>query len=341
MVSGGHGDHIGQAQRGWVGRALVVVVALVSGGEDVQSRRGLQNVLESGIVRATAPGVGNDPGSDPISVGDPLDGIRELAHPQLAQELDAGNLGAAHHPRQILRVALAGPDHCGAVGSVSVVVHGSAILFARVVAVNVVHHAVLVVVDPVSGNLPGIDPNVAPQGFVRVINPGVDHSDQGSPLVCPPARLDLPRLGSIDISIGSPSGLPLIVKRPVFGIELVAMAEFHQVVGRHVLHLWLLAPQLASALGGEPFGQFHLGELTPQTLQHGLPELEGLDQLGSALAQEVLRVGRLPRLDGPRSELNQDLSRDSSVCSLLDHGARLPRFTGGRLGRPTKLPGSC
>src|SRR5207249_4602230 len=134
------------------------------------------------------------------------------------QDVDAGG-GQVHAAGAVVgevgqRVIMVGGGHGDDV--VQVVagrVGGREIVVVAVVAVHVVHEAVVVVVDAVAGDLAGVGPDVVAQVGVVVIDAGVDDGDDGGVI----AGGLVPGLGGVDVGVGGAAGLDGVVEVPLRG----------------------------------------------------------------------------------------------------------------------------
>ena len=113
--------------------------------------------------------------------------VEELEGHQLGIPVDSDDTAAV--------VALAG-NRAGDVRAVTMNVHRIAIVVGEVVAVDIVHVAVTIVVDAVAGDFARIGPDVLHQIGMRVVDPRVDDANEDIG-----AGLNAPRLGRIDIGI--------------------------------------------------------------------------------------------------------------------------------------------
>ena len=94
------------------------------------------------------------------------------------------------------------------------VIHRIAVVVDEVVAMHIVHETVLVVVEAVAGNLPGIGPDIGRQIGMRVVDARVNHAnDDGAA----PGR-DSPRLRSVDVGVNDASCLSRVVEAVELGI---------------------------------------------------------------------------------------------------------------------------
>src|SRR5262249_9769888 len=136
-----------------------------------------------------------------------------------------------------------GADGTRDVGAVALVVHRVGVVVDEVVAVDVIHVAVVVVVDAVAGDLARVGPDVGGQVGVGVVHAGVEDGDDHTT----GAGGDVPRLGGVDVGVRGAAGLPGVVQAPHRGeVRVVGdLVDVQGVVGRRAQH------ERAGRVGGE------------------------------------------------------------------------------------------
>ena len=94
--------------------------------------------------------------------------------------------------------------------TVSLVVHGVAIVVDEVVSVNIVDESVAIVVQSVAGDFAGIGPDVGGQIVVRVVDARVDHAHNDIAA----AGRNAPGGAGVDVGVGGPAGLARVFQSP-------------------------------------------------------------------------------------------------------------------------------
>ena len=132
----------------------------------------------------------------------------------------------------------------------AVVVEGISVAVREVVAVDVVHVAVAVVVQAVVGDLAGVGPHVGHEVGVRVVDTRVDHSD----LEVRVAGEDVPGLHGVNVGARSPARLPGVVEAPKIGEPLVVRRplDAQLVIGLGVLDPGTAPEAVDRLLHGDP-----------------------------------------------------------------------------------------
>ena len=142
------------------------------------------------------------------------------------------------HARDADAVVADGADDAGDVGAVAVLVVGVAVLVARVVAVDVVDEAVLVVVEAVAGDLAPVHPQVRLEVEVVEIDAGVedDDGDGVAPGRDGVRRGGRPRLEGVDVGVGHGGRAvdevakgAVVMERPLEGEEGVVRGQHGRV----------------------------------------------------------------------------------------------------------------
>ena len=193
----------------------IVVETVVAGRRDEEDARRVgcrDRVLQELGEGAATPARVDQPGAV-------VDGVLD-GHGRGVGETGAGGIeelqghepslpGRAHHAETVG----GGGDDAPHVGTVAVVVLGVAVAIDPVVAVDVVHETVGVVVEPVGRDLAGVDPEVGGQVHMGRVDAGVDDGDDDAGI----ADRHVPRLGGVDVGIGDAAGLAGVVQAPLLG----------------------------------------------------------------------------------------------------------------------------
>ena len=95
----------------------------------------------------------------------------------------------------------------GTVGTVTVIIHRIRIVIGKVISVNVVHVAIFVIIETVTGNFAAVDPHVIAQIGMVVIHTGIKDRNDGS--TCSGERI--PRFWRVDIRVGHTACLARVV----------------------------------------------------------------------------------------------------------------------------------
>ncbi len=143
-------------------------------------------------------------------VVDAFDGVGGHADAAGGEKLERHEAAAPGDADESGGVVAVGGDGAGAVGAVAVVVVGIAVARVGVEAVDVVDHAVVVVVDAVAGDLGGVDPEVGREVGMRKMDTAVDDRDNHARGVVGHG----PGGGGVDVGPGHAAGATGVVERP-------------------------------------------------------------------------------------------------------------------------------
>ena len=315
---GSHRKHVVGRVARWIVRVGVVVGRGVARRGDEEPRRGEQVVERLGVT-SSAPTVAGDGEAHGVGVGERIDRIGDASASARAEELQAGQTSLPGHTRDTDAVVASSGDGPGAVGPVSVVVHGIGIVVDEVPTVDVVDEPVAVVVEAVAGNLAGVGPHVVDQVGVEVIQSRVDD-----------AHLDV-----LVARVGVPSQRRLDLVHPVQErvAGIVGDADrFHQEVGFGVFDRGILAQQAHRLVTGHPgFVEVHQDQ-TPG----GEGRLDGAGFPGRGqgldLEHRHAREGRFRERSDAGLQADDQSTRDGGLgeiggrqdARMVDHGGPCP-----------------
>jgi hypothetical protein len=246
------------------------------------------------------PGVVGDVHTLRHRVVDGFDGIRDVAAIG-AEELERSDLGIPVNARHTYAVVAGRSDGARDVRAVLVAVAGDGVgivdggvVVGEVVAVDVVHVAVAVVVRAVAGDLAGVGPDVVPEVRVVDVHALVDHAYHDVRAT----GGHIPGLGHVGVSIRGPAGLAGVIEAPQVSVAGI-------VGSRGRVHLEV-------RLGVGDAGRLFVG-------LHGLGDGEVPRQVHDVhvAAGQVL-------LD-PRAVLPVEFAQVGRRCGLLEHDDHLAR----------------
>ena len=171
------GDVPGRVERGRVG----VRPAVPGRGDDEHPGRlgPADGRVEQGVVRPAAPACVNDRGPVGDRVVDRPDRAGRVPDARIVDELHAHKPGRPGHPADAGAVVPGRPDDPGDVSAVAVPIERVAVVVRRVGPIDIVDVPVPVVVTAVAGDLARVPPHVRGQVRVAVVDPAVDHRDDG------------------------------------------------------------------------------------------------------------------------------------------------------------------
>ena len=209
VVGRRHGDHVRYVVRRGIRRRRVVVGPVVpcSGDEERVVLVGdVDRIGERLRVDVVRPRVVHDVGAVLRRVEDGADRVRIGPGALRVQELDRHDPHVPVDAGDADAVVAGRADRARDMRSVPVVVRRVVVVVRKVPPVPVVEEAVVVVVDTVVATtaavLAGVDPDLRAQIGMRPVDAGVDHRDRHVRA----ARGDVPRLGRIDVGVGSAAG---------------------------------------------------------------------------------------------------------------------------------------
>ena len=215
MIRGHDGEDVGRVITRRKERGGVVVAAIVarrSDEDDVGGPGRIDGVLERLFIAAAAPGVVHHPSAHERGVFDGGDGVGGVAAAAVIEKFERHDAHLPADAGHADAVVALGADGAGAMRAVVMVVHRIAIKIREVVAVEVVHEAVVVIVDAVARDFAGVDPDVVGQVGMGVIHAGVDDGDDHIAA----AGVEIPGGGRINVRVGRAAGLPGVVHSPEF-----------------------------------------------------------------------------------------------------------------------------
>ena len=215
VVGRGDRDNVVQVVACRIARRGVVVAAVVPRCCHKQApgaAGGSNRIVHGRVVPSPAPTVVGDAGAHHGGIFDCQEGVVRRSAPIVIEELEGHELGIPVDARHSGAVISLRCNRARAVRAVTIAVHRIAVAVGEVVAVDIVHIAVGIVVNAVAGDLARVGPDVVHQIGVRVVDPGVDYADEDVG-----AGLDIPRFRRIDIGIGGSAALAGVVEPPEVG----------------------------------------------------------------------------------------------------------------------------
>ena len=219
VVGGCNGNDVIVGVVGGIVAAHVVVGAAVACGGDEQDARliGRGNRIGQGRgVSAASPTVigGDDVDAEVAShhrhIVNGLDGAGRRAIAACGEELHRHQLRGPVDARNTGRIVADGSDRPGDVRAVAMVVVGIAVTVDEVVPVDIVDVPVAVIVDPVAGDLSGIDPHIGSEVRMRIVDARINNGDHhvgGS-------GRQVPRFRGVDVGVGEPACLAGVIQPP-------------------------------------------------------------------------------------------------------------------------------
>ena len=127
-----------------------------------------------------------------------------------ARRLQGHYLDFPVDPRDANTVVAYTTNSAGTMSAVTVVVHGIAVVIEEVVAVHIVDQTIVVVVNAVVGDFPGIRPHVSGKILVAIVDARINHRHHNIDRAGRP----VPRFHSINIGIKCPAVLPGVLHPP-------------------------------------------------------------------------------------------------------------------------------
>jgi hypothetical protein len=163
-----------------------VVSAKVSsrGDEQDAGRRGaLYGRLQGVASTASTPGVvANCHRVASVTQGDPVInrayGVGGAACSISREKLSADDLSAPRNAGKTRSIVTPGGDDTGAVRAVTVIIEGISAACDGVDAVNIIDISVTIVIDPVTRDLSGINPDISGQIRMGILNTAIDDKHQ-------------------------------------------------------------------------------------------------------------------------------------------------------------------
>ena len=90
------------------------------------------------------------------------------------------------------------------------IIHGIAVVVAEIPSVDIIHVAIIVIVNSVARNLTRIDPDIRRQVLVVIVHPGVYHCDNNVAAAC----LNIPGFRRVHVCIREAAHLARVMQPP-------------------------------------------------------------------------------------------------------------------------------